>query len=832
MLPMQTPTPAAAPKKTVSPRHALLEELIGIATGQVNEQFSGLAAKLAAALLDVDEHCEAREIHQRFKAGNMLKNNSYAFLHLASSGLERALRREIALLAPKPKLSVRTPAKAMSLVPYEEMDSKVVFSGISKPFEVLYADHLATLNVRLAFLLDRDILRVNQNPFRPEVFLMAMQDAWCEFEPDPESAGLLMPLLKPELFLDLGGMFEALNLTLMRKGRIPGSVDQRRRQDSHDATPKAPKGPDPDALALQLRQFFAAPEPRSERAPGLHNALRLPASAFAAAAPAAGAFSVVATDEFDLTLPHLPGATQPAAQSNAAAAGFSPASALAGAPGWPQGAASGFHGAVDNRALQQGAQAALREPLLAYLAHLQQLGSPAGPAAAGHPGIPDASQPAPRPQGQGGGPATAVPPADATPHNVIYLPGIKQSAPQGSLTRADENTIDLLTAVFDTVFRDQNISQEIRDLIGFLQIPVLKAALADKDFFFQEAHPARRLIELLSRLGWEKRKGPQDPLFQAMQRSVDRVGRDTAHEASVFAEAVSELEATLQAEEEAAASAIAEPIASALKQEKIAEAGRSARESVSLRIGTGEVVAVVEAFLESKWLTVMTVAYTVEDSKPGAVRNATRAMDELIWSVKPKLVAEERRALIAKLPPLLATLNKWLDVIKWQDADRLRFFADLAECHASIVRAPLELSPERQVEIAMEVARKAAEHRLELQNRPAGAVAEPEPVQDEATAGVDMLRRGMWLEFAESGNAHVGKVKLAWISPLKTLFIFSTGARQEAFSLSGQALAERFRARSVRLLPSEGLVGRALSQALQSMQGAVNDELMLPTLSA
>jgi hypothetical protein len=819
MQPLQTPVPAAAPKKAVSPRHALLEELIGIAIGQVNEQFTGLAAKLSAALLDVDEHCDAREIHQRFKAGNMLKNKSYAFLHLASSGLERALRKEIALLAPRPKLRVPTSSKAMSLVPYEEMDSKVTFSVIGKPFEVMYADHLATLNVRLAFLLDRDILRVNQNPFRPEVFLVAMQEAWCEFEPDPESAGLLLPLLKPELFLDLGSMFEALNLTLMRKGRIPGSVDQRRREDSHDATPKAPKTPDHDALALQLRQFFSQPEARSDSSPGLHNDL---------SAPAFAGFAGFAPGEFDLTLPNMPNGSgkvvppgavvQVAGQAaQPAAPAFAPPQP-AGAPAWPQGAASAFHGAVDNHLLQQQVQAVQRQPLLAYLARLQQMaGAFTGQLAApGQGAAVDAPAPRPAP------PVQDAPAPGATPHNVIYLPGIKQSAPAGSLTRADENTIDLLTAVFDTVFQDQNISQEIRELIGLLQIPVLKAALADKDFFFQEAHPARRLIELLSKMGWEKRKGPQDPLFQAMQRSVDRVGRDAELEASVFAEAVTELEATLRAEEEVAASAIAEPIASALKQEKIAEAGRSAREAVGLRIATGEVVKVVEGFLENKWVTVMTVAYTVEDSKPGAVRNATRAMDELIWSVKPKLVSEERRALIAKLPPLLATLNKWLDVIKWQDADRLRFFADLAECHASIVRAPLELSPERQVEIAMEVAQRAAERRRELEERAASPTAVADPVEDEATLDVDMLRRGMWLEFSADG-AEAGKVKLAWISPRKTLFIFSTSARQEAFSLSGEALAQRFRSGSVRLLPSEGLVGRALSQALQSMQGAVND---------
>ncbi|HEV7814958.1 MAG TPA: DUF1631 family protein [Janthinobacterium sp.] len=757
------PTPAAPPpKKTVSPRHALLENLIGIVTRHVNDQFSGLTARWSAALCDVSDIVDARAVHQRFKAANMLKNNSYAFLHLAVSALEAALRKEIALLSPAPKLRAGTSAKAMTLVAYEEMDSQLAFSALSKPFDLLYSDQLATLNVRLAFLLDRDILRVSQNPFRPEVFLLALQQAWCAFEPGAESSTLFSRLLKPELFFDLGPMLLALNLALTRKGPDSADACQRPKADSHDALPKIPLLPDHAFLAQQLRQFFAAPPVQTGPAQ------------YAAPGPATGNAGVSA--------PALP-------QLDAAWLGQHPPQA-----GWQQA----------------GWQQAGRQPLLSYLARLQQAGGMAGTAA-----------------------GMAAAGAGATPHNVIYLPGIKANAPEGSLTRADESTIDLLSRIFDTVFQDRNISQEIRDLIRFLQIPVLKAALADKDFFFQEAHPARRLIELLSRMGWEQRKGPQDPLFEAMQRSVDRVGRDAEHELSVFSEAVSELEASIQAEEKAVATAIAEPIASAIQQEKKAEATRSAKDAVALRIGTGEVLAVVETFLENKWVSVLTIAYSVEESKPGAIRNATRAMDELIWSVKPKLTADERKQLIGKLPSLLAALNKWLDLIQWQDADRLQFFAELAECHASIVRAPLELSAERRVEIALEVAQKAAEHRLELQNK----AAQPEPVVDDAVVTVDMLQRGMWLEFSlpDGGDGGDGgdsnKVKLAWISPLRTLFIFSTSARQEAFSMSGDILAQRFRDNLVQVLRSEGVVGRALSQAMAE-QGAVNEDSMAPRQSA
>jgi hypothetical protein len=160
-------------------------------------------------------------------------------------------------------------------------------------------------------------------------------------------------------------------------------------------------------------------------------------------------------------------------------------------------------------------------------------------------------------------------------------------------------------------------------------------------------------------------------------------------------------------------------------------------------------------------------------------------------------------------------------VIKWQDAARLQFFSELAECHASIVRAPLELSPERQLAIAVEVAQQDALRRIEKEN--ALARQDDAVAADPAVVALDSFERGMWLEFTEADGS-TRKVKLAWISPLRTLFIFSTGARQEAFSTSAEKLAELYRAERMRVIRAEGVVALALSAAME--HAAVNDPSM------
>ena len=162
------PSKPSLPKNAVSPRHALLENLISIAAKHISSQFHDFAISQAGALVDGDNmNGDVKEVQARIRAGNLLRTNHYAFMNLVTKELERSVRQDLAELGPGKK-AAPTLDGPLSLVPFEEMDNKVTMAAFSKPFEVKYADALATLNVRLAFLLDREILRVNQNPFRPE----------------------------------------------------------------------------------------------------------------------------------------------------------------------------------------------------------------------------------------------------------------------------------------------------------------------------------------------------------------------------------------------------------------------------------------------------------------------------------------------------------------------------------------------------------------------------------------------------------------------------------------------------------------------------------------
>lgn len=723
------------PDRSISPskRRDTLHTLVVAASSIINTQLDDFAKRMSATLFDCSQEAiDSKEANHCFNASNLLKNNAYPFYHLMSARLRANLQDEVDLLDTLIKRTTEVDAEELRLVPFAEMEKKLLLDSAARPLEVAHADQLAALNLRMATLLGRDQVSTAENPFRPDVLMAAMNDAWREFDPHEESHHLMLHQMNAGLFLDLAPILQAINRAFVDAGVLPNlSEAYQIKKSNGNLNAKRDVTPDP-ALIKQLRRMFD------------HG--------------------------------HVPDA--PTASSHASAVTQMPV-----IPGFPQ--LTNFMGPASATT-----NAGITPALSDYLSTLQQRASPASPA-----------------EGNGCGNSNS----NSNIRN--RLSEIRENLPRGAMSRVDETTIDVMTRIFDAVFRDQNIPAEMKELIGFLQIPVLKAALLDKEFFFEESHPARRLISLLtaSSIGWDQNKGRSDPLYQAISRNVDRVQQFDS-ETNVFADVVADLEAFLTDEEKKATTELAAPITQALKQEKLREATRSATTDVAVRVATGEVATFVEAFLESRWVPVLTLAHSVKDEKPQVLESAIKTMDELIWSVQPKINVQQRKELVAKLPALLTTLNKWLNVLKWDDADRLQFFADLAECHASIVRAPLELSPHRQLEIAVEAAQKAAERRLEKR-----AATAPEPPPDAFVESVENFERGMWFEFNQP-DASVKKVKLAWVSPLRSLYIFTTSHREEAFSLSADVLAQFFRDKLAKVVEVDGIVNRALVSALEEVE--------------
>ncbi|OGB24949.1 MAG: hypothetical protein A3I66_02870 [Burkholderiales bacterium RIFCSPLOWO2_02_FULL_57_36] len=716
--------------RSPSGRSAALQNLVSLATALTSQQIEEFSSRLTDALLNLSEQTvRPNEATLSFDAFNHLRINSDVFTQGVAARLSELLLQEARRFEAGGNRNLPDNNADLSLVSFEEMENKVLLSNVSQALERDISEIMEALNLRIGWLYGRDQMSTAENPFRPQVFVRAIYEAWAKIDPVAESHQVILRLLGPELFLPLKPMLLSLNDALIEQNVLPDlSEAYRQKRAENKIGMPPPKVPKRDASRYnRVRDWLLSKKPGKQ----------------GQAESAAGGD--------DLNVPDL----------------FAPAT---------EGGSWG-----DNTiSVKVGPR--LFGYLTALQSQMEQLGS--------HDESFDLRQ------------------------GATTLRKVKDHVPAGSLTHIDENTIELLAKIFDYVFLEQDIPDDMKRLIARLQIPLLKAALLDKKFFITDNHPARQLIDALAKSGrvWDQTKGHDDPLYKMVEQIVERVQKEFTQQMSLFSDVVSNLESFLAAEEKLSESVLAEPIAVALRQERMRLAQESAEHDVSVRVETGEVAGFVEVFLEAQWTRILTLAHSVKEQKPEVLRKALTVMDDLVWSVKPKTSPEQRKELITKLPSILAMVNAWLNAIKWNEPERVVFFSSLAERHAALVRVQSELSPRHQIETAVNVAQKASERRMSNRFK-----NDREKRNDEFTRIVEDIAQGSWMEFARN-NGERAKFKLTWISPRRNHFIFTNRVGEAPFSFTADELAQILRDRSASMVTTESIVDRALATALDEAE--------------
>ncbi|MDH5767006.1 MAG: DUF1631 domain-containing protein, partial [Gammaproteobacteria bacterium] len=111
--------------------------------------------------------------------------------------------------------------------------------------------------------------------------------------------------------------------------------------------------------------------------------------------------------------------------------------------------------------------------------------------------------------------------------------------------QVSEKTIDFIKLIFDAIIEDRSITDAIKTLILSLQIPVIKAAMLDADFFVDDQHPARQLLDKLAEAGVGV-SDHNDEVYIAVSAIVDKLLREYEEDIAVFDQALEDLVALVE----------------------------------------------------------------------------------------------------------------------------------------------------------------------------------------------------------------------------------------------------------------------------------------------
>ena len=658
---------------------------------------------------------------------------------------------------------------SLSLIDIDDVERILLLDRMAQRFCQRYEGGLESLSQRLTQLLGKETLSGADNPFHPLVFLRAFVRAWDKCELDPQASEDFAVALEPASFLDLGPLYEELNATLAKAG-----MSSQRNLVIRRTLGGVPGGPKPQAdgggggSGNNSGSTGHAPLQGggvggSYRSGGQNSGLApleegAPRSAWAALEPARRTVAAHARQFLQRI-------------------GFQRAQ-----PGQDDDD-SGY--GPRTRPVLEAADPAL----MGFLGNLQA----------------------------GAGESFDSPMSDwHDPSDPNLLRQMRDRQEIRSAPELDRGTVDALAEVFDFVFADQAIPMQMKVIIGRLQIPVLKAAMIDRDFFLSDEHPARRLVDTLAgaSVGWAPEKGEDDPLYVRIESTVQRVLTEFEDDLDLFSDLLRNFTEFLFESEQQVQNRV-EPAAQAEHQVESdehakAQADELIHKHLSERAEDKPLGPFLLPFLTNEWRDVIAHALQSGEGGAEACDQAIKTMDLLIWSTEPKTTSEQRRELVAVLPDLVRQLNTGLDAIGWDGEGRATFTRRLINTHTLAIR--MKKAPEPDSQAAALESRQGEEAIKQLDERRAARQALEEDDLFDAVA--HDFKRGMWFDVEVEPGTRV-RCRLSWVSPLRTRLLFTNRDGFDAFVRSEREVAAMARMGRLTVVDQVPIVGRALEQLLQ-----------------
>ncbi len=252
----------------------------------------------------------------------------------------------------------------------------------------------------------------------------------------------------------------------------------------------------------------------------------------------------------------------------------------------------------------------------------------------------------------------------STPALLEELHQRKQELKRAATTPVERATIEIVALLFQSILMEERIPAVVRVWFARLQMPVLRVAVSEPDFFATVDHPARRLIDRMGAcvMGFDATsRAVADTLEKEIKRVVQVVEAYPDTGRRVFQTVLTEFEKFLEHyfknENETTRKGVS------LAQQVEQRETLAIQYTIELRKMLNEVPVQegVREFLFHVWADVMAMTAVKHSAQGVETKAMKRVAADLIWSASAKVSREERAEVIRRLPPLLKTLREGMD---------------------------------------------------------------------------------------------------------------------------------------------------------------------------
>jgi hypothetical protein len=295
-------------------------------------------------------------------------------------------------------------------------------------------------------------------------------------------------------------------------------------------------------------------------------------------------------------------------------------------------------------------------------------------------------------------------PVVTTPVLLDELHQRKQALKKAAATPEERATIEIVALLFQSILTEDRIPPAIRVWFARLQMPVLRVAVTEPDFFATIDHPARRLIDRMGAcvMGFDSATGVNEALEREIKRIVQVVEAYPDTGRRVFQTVLIEFEKFLEHyfknENEMTKRGVS------LAQQVEQRETLAIQYTIELRRMLNEVPVQegVRQFLFHVWADVLATAGMRHGAQGEQTKAMKRAAADLIWSASAKVTREERAEVIRRLPLLLKNLREGMAAAGMDPARQDEHIQQLNNSLAAAFTAKAAVIPDDRLRELME----------------------------------------------------------------------------------------------------------------------------------
>lgn len=410
-------------------------------------------------------------------------------------------------------------------------------------------------------------------------------------------------------------------------------------------------------------------------------------------------------------------------------------------------------------------------------------------------------------------------------------------------TASEKAIIEIVALMFQSILDEDRIPSSVRVWFARLQVPVLRVALAEPEFFNKVDHPARRLIDRMGScvLGFDANAINGSTLEKEIRRVVQVVEQYPETGSKVFQIVYDEFEKFLASSLTQTQKTASEIVGVAQQMEQ--KETLTVQFTIELRTMLRDMPVrdEIRDFLFKTWAEVLAMAAVKFGPQDKETAQYKRVAADLVWASGAKPNRTERNQVIQMLPGILERLRRGLALIgvegEAQDAQIKALTDTLAEAFisktAAIDQARIDAMAKRLANLEEFISDESlgdiplnAENIELLLGIDASAIdVIPDtdaPVQSEALKRANELPLGTWYTLDHNGGT--ARVQYVWHSQRKQLHLLIAPSGQN-YLFQVRRLAAYLQARLLTPQDVEGITVRATRNVVAKLNA--NPERLL-----